>query len=101
MVSIWVLFQLSTSSIWYLFQDETQKQWTELLASEIFSAKVDVVPQPAEYNVHLVSSDPRLGRYKKKQQQSHLCKTIRKNIISNILKKYHLVEAKVDSGNAS
>ena len=69
-----------------------------MLASEIFSAKVDVVPQPAEYNVHLVSSDPRMGRYKKAQQSSHLCKTIRKNIINNILKKYHLVEPKVDSG---
>ena len=69
-----------------------------MLASEIFSAKVDVVPQPAEYNVHLVSSDPRLGRYKKPQQSSHLCKTIRKNVINNILKKYHLAEPKVDSG---
>ena len=69
-----------------------------MLASEIFSAKVDVVPQPAEYNVHLVSSDPRLGRYKKTQQSSHLCKTIRKNVINNILKKYHLAEPKVDSG---
>ena len=64
----------------------------------IFSAKVDVVPQPAEYNVHLVSSDPRMGRYKKAQQSSHLCKTIRKNVINNILKKYHLAEPKVDSG---
>ena len=44
-------------------QNEDNKGWTELVASEILSAKVDVIPEPQEYNINLVSSDPRRGRY--------------------------------------
>ena len=40
---------------------EQTKAWTELVASEILSAKVGIVPQPLEFNVNLVSSDPRKG----------------------------------------
>ena len=46
------------------FKDQgVHKAWSELVASEILSAKVDVVPKPLEYNVGIVSSDPRKGRY--------------------------------------
>ena len=50
-----------------LEKDKTDKAWTELVASEIYSAKVDVVPRAQEYNihntnVHVVSSDPHKGR---------------------------------------
>jgi hypothetical protein len=42
--------------------DAKTKAWTELVASEILSAKVNVVSKPLEYNVGLVSSDPRRGK---------------------------------------
>ncbi len=37
-------------------------------------------------------------RYQKKETQAHLCKAVRKNIITNIIRKYHLVESRVDNG---
>ena len=46
----------------HLLDDERNKKWTELVASEILSAKVDVVPKPLEYNAYRVSTDPRRGR---------------------------------------
>ncbi len=44
-------------------QNEENKGWTELVASEILSAQVEVVPQPQEFNVNLAATDPRRGRY--------------------------------------
>ena len=38
------------------------------------------------------------SRYERTQPQRHLCKTVRKNIITGILEKYNLIEAKVDHG---
>lgn len=78
--------------------NQDNKGWAELVGSEILSAKVEVVPQAQEFNINLVSSDPRRGRYQVPVPQRHLCKTIRKKIIAGILQKYNLVEAKVDSG---
>ena len=57
-----------------------------------------MLPIPQEFNVNLVSSDPRRGRYEQKQTHRHLCKTVRKNILQGILEKYQLIEPKVDSG---
>ena len=38
------------------------KRWMDLVTSELFSATVSVTPKPAEFNAHLVPTDPRRGR---------------------------------------
>ncbi len=53
----------------------------EKVASELFSAKVNVVPKPAEYDMSRVSTDPRRGRYADKKTKfgppfGHLCKLV-------------------------
>ena len=69
-------------------QDEDKKGWTELVASEIFSAQVDVVSRPQE--MWYPSTDPRRGRYEVKSPQRHLCKAVRNNLLTSIFKKYNL-----------
>ena len=52
------------------------------VASELFSAKVNVVPKPGEYDMSRVSTDPRRGRYADKKTKfgppfGHLCKLVK------------------------
>ena len=57
----------------------------ELVASELFSARVNVVPKPAEFNPNVSATDPRRGRYKSPMDYGapygHLCKMVRKHLI--------------------
>ncbi len=77
------------------------KRWMNLITSELFSAKVSVVPKPAEFNTNLVSQDPRRGRYKSPKDfglpNAHLCKLIRKQLLNSIMAKFSLVRPKIDS----
>ena len=87
-----------------LIEKQKNQGWMELIASELYSAKVTVVPPPGEGDVTRVSQDPRRGRYGKKKVHGppfqHLCKMIRKKLIKDIIHKHNLVSAKpkVDTG---
>ena len=49
-------------------RDKPKKDWMELIASEIYSAKVNIVPPPGEGDVTRVARDPRSGRWDKKKR---------------------------------
>ena len=77
------------------------KRWMQLITSELFSARVSVVPKPAEFNANIVSTDPRRGRYKTMKDYGlpnvHLCKLIRKHLLNSIMTKFSIIRPKVDS----
>ncbi|XP_059088754.1 uncharacterized protein LOC131884877 [Tigriopus californicus] len=75
------------------------RQWIELVASELFSAQVNVVPKPAEFNTELTPVDPARSRYKSIDEfgtpHAHLCKLVRQHLIQRIIKKHALVQPRV------
>lgn len=75
------------------------RQWIELVASELFSAKVNVVPKPAEFNMESTPVDPARSRYKSIDEfgtpHAHLCKLVRQHLIQRIIKKHALVQPRV------
>ena len=87
-----------------LKQKQKNQGWMELIASELFSAKVTVVPPPGEGDATRVSRDPRRGRHGQAAQfgppYQHLCKIIRKKLITDIIHKHNLTSMKprVDTG---
>ena len=85
-------------------RDKPKKDWMELIASEIYSAKVNIVPPPGEGDVTRVARDPRSGRWDKKKRygppHERLCKMVRKQVIRDICHKLKLESAvpRIDTG---
>ena len=85
-------------------RDKPKKDWMELIASEIYSAKVNIVPPPGEGDVTRVARDPRSGRWDKKKRygppHERLCKMVRKQVIRDICHKLKLDSAvpRIDTG---
>jgi hypothetical protein len=82
---------------------QASRKWMELVAAELFSAKISVVPKAAEFNANRLATDPRRGRYQRKRDfgapYNRLCKLLRKQLINNIIRKHALlsVTPRVDS----
>ena len=85
-------------------EDKPKKDWMELIASEIYSAKVSVVRPPGEGDITRVARDPRSGRFDRKQRygppHERLCKMVRKQVIRDIVHKLKLDSAipRIDTG---
>ena len=85
-------------------KEKPKKDWMELIASEIYSAKVNIVPPPGEGDVTRVARDPRSGRWDKKRRygppHERLCKMVRKQVIRDICHKLKLESAapRIDTG---
>jgi hypothetical protein len=85
-------------------EEKPKKDWMELIASEIYSAKVNVVPPPGEGDITRVARDPRSGRFDKKRRygppHERLCKMVRKQLIRDIVHKLKLDSAipRIDTG---
>ena len=85
-------------------EDKPKKDWMEMIASEIYSAKVNVVPPPGEGDITRVARDPRSGRFDKKKRygppHERLCKVVRRQLIHDIVHKLKLDSAipRIDTG---
>ena len=77
------------------------RRWMEVVASELFSSKVNVSPRPSESNASNVPTDPSRGRYMSAKDfgapYGHLCKLVRKHLLGSIMANYSKVKPKVNS----
>ena len=68
------------------------RRWMEVVASELFSARVAVSPKPAESDPSNVPTDPSRGRYKAAADfgapyGERLCKLVRRTASTNQIRR--------------
>jgi hypothetical protein len=75
----------------------------EVVASELFSARVSVSPRPSESNLSGIPTDPSRGRYMSPGRDfgapygQHLCKLVRRHLLGSIIDKYSRVKPRINT----